>query len=643
MRKIRVSELKKIICVMLLAASAVGLCSCYAIPDTSQTKKTDDAQISAPDAEDAEPEDTETEDTDIVSEVSENNTYDNTDEDFTADPDDAEANEEPENEYADKHIRLSLNDSGWDVFTPSTARLPDYRYGPSMILNDDGSIDAWFAAPGDGYNEFDWITYRHSDDGGETWSSEKAAISPSPSSPDALSTCDPDVFYYDGYYYMGYTSTINRRAKGICNSVFLARSENPDGPYKKWNGSGWGGAPVPIIYFDSIEIGWGCGEPSFVIVDDTIYVYSTKDSYSGVPDRVRVTEVRTADITDPEWPAKLEFRGYAGVRNDTGNEAEYKYRDSDSWDVAYVEESKKFVAVSTNRRFKRDSCILYYESDDGLSFFRVSELNTNVIARCHNCAIMADGSGHIKKDDPMLIGYAYGGSTGSRWGVWATRFAPLMLDYTDEPDRTDEGCQNLKQSMTYRSSTEDAAPMILCTDQLTYSKNAGTGAYKISYYWQDNYKRRQAVPASEIEILDYDQDIVSVDENSSISPKIPGITWVTVGYGGLTRDICLCVMPPEGYSAKKIKSFYPVTDSYEMALVQPYIIKVRPMAVFENYRLHELTGMDFIRYGVKFESEDTSICDVYRDGTVVPISKGDTVINVSTEDGPGYSVKIHIF
>lgn len=640
MVKVNFLRLKKSICIAAAAVSVTGLCACYAVPvsqggaasGTGTENSTEEAQDPGQVLND-----TEEAGSEVMPDEAQNENE--------AQPDvtEEEKTEEPANEYADKHIKLSVPDSGWDVFSPSTVCLPDYRYGPSMILNDDGSIDAWFAAPGDGYNEFDWITYRHSDDGGQTWSAEKAAISPSPNSPDALSCCDPDVFYYDGYYYLGYTSTINRRAKGVCNSVFLARSENPDGPYEKWNGSGWGGSPVPVIYFDSIEIGWGCGEPSFVLVDDTIYVYSTKDSYSGVPDRVRVTEIRTADITDPQWPAKLEFKGYAGVRNDTGEGSEYKYRDSDSWDVAYIEESERFVAVSTNRRFKQNSCILYYESDDGISFKRVSEINQNVIARCHNCAIMADGHGHIKKDDPMMLGYAYGGASGSRWGVWSTRFAPLELEYTDEPDRSEEGMSNLKQSITYRTSTQDAAPMMLCTDQLIYTKNAGTGAFRIGYYVQDNYKRRHSVPSSEVEIISYDQDIVSVDEDSSISPKLPGETWVTVGYGGLTRQICLCVMPQEGYNAKKIKAFYPVTDTYEMALVQPYIIKVRPMAVYENYRLHELAGMDLIRYGVTFESEDPSVCQVFGDGTIAPVSVGDTVINVSTEDGVGYSVNVHIF
>ena len=544
----------------------------------------------------------------------------------------SEPAEEAVNPYENKHIKLTLDNEGNDVFSPSTACLPDYRYGPSFIYNEDGSIDAWFSAPGDGSREYDWITYRHSEDCGATWTSECVAISPSPDSPDALSTCDPDVFYYDGYYYLGYTSTINKRAKGLCNSVYLARSEKPEGPYEKWNGTGWGGDPVPIIYYDGIDIGWGSGEPSFVVVDDTVYVYNTKDSYSGVPDRVKVTEVRTADITKEDWPRRLEFRGYAIIRNDKNNAGGY----------AYVEESRKFIAVSTNRRFKNDSCILYFESNDGIHYERVSELNTNVIARCHNCGIMADALGHIKKDDPTMLGYAYAGSSGSRWGVWSTRIAPFTLTYTDEPDTGDEGKSNLKLAMKYRSSVSDSAPMMLTTGSLVYTKTEGRGAFDISYYWQDNYKRKHAIDKSEITILDYDPEILSVDEDNWISPKLPGVSRVKIGYKGLWREICLCVLPAEGYTSNEIREFYPMTARYDLSIIQPYVIKIRPMAVFDNLRLHELTGRELMTYGVTFSSEDDSVCEIREDGTLVPVSVGDTVVNVMTKSGISYSVDVHI-
>ena len=348
-------------------------------------------------------------------------------------------------EEEEKHLHLFLPDSGYDVFIPSSRRSKDYRYGPTILLNDDGSMDAWFASPGDGVKEYDWISYRHSDDGGETWGMEKIVLYPTPNSPDALSVCDPDVFYYDGYYYIGYTSTTDSTGKGINNSAFLARSVNPDGPFEKWNGSGWGGSPVPIIEFEEIWTGWGIGEPAFVVLNQTVFVYITRDVYYTINTRMKTTDVYTADLQDDNWPEGLTYRGCALIRNDSGEGDEYIYSDCDSLDVAYLEESGMFLAVATNRRFKNDSCLIYFESKNGFEFERVSEINENVICRCHNCGIMTDGSGHIKKGDPTLIGYAYAGSGTREWGVWATRFAPLVIEVVDEIDRSEEEKENLKQ------------------------------------------------------------------------------------------------------------------------------------------------------------------------------------------------------
>ena len=44
----------------------------------------------------------------------------------------------------EKPVEYSITaDAGWDIYKAGT-----YRYGPSIIINDDGSIDAWFAASG---------------------------------------------------------------------------------------------------------------------------------------------------------------------------------------------------------------------------------------------------------------------------------------------------------------------------------------------------------------------------------------------------------------------------------------------------------------------------------------------------------------
>ncbi|MCR5686634.1 MAG: exo-alpha-sialidase [Lachnospiraceae bacterium] len=531
-------------------------------------------------------------------------------------------------ELVDKHVRLRLDGSGRDVFALWGSGRPDYRYGPSMICNDDGSIDAWFASPGDSKKEYDWITYRHSKDGGQTWDDERVVLSPTPGSADFKSVCDPDVFYYDGYYYMGYTGTIND--DGLCNSVFLARSENPDGPFEKWDGGGWSGLPVPIVYFDGIEIGWGAGEPSFVAVDDTLYVYNTLDSFSDIYGWVRATEVRTADLTDPLWPGKLEFGGITVFRSDFTDANEYTYSDSDSWDVAYLEDSHKFIALATNRRFKDDSCLLYYESYDGINFDRVSELNTDVISGCHNCGIMTDPSGHIGKDDRSMIGYAYSGTGASKWGVWATRIAPVIIDYTDEIDRSDEGSENLKQKISIDESLLGNGPIMLLTDRLTYTTEIES-PLKLKCYLMNTYRQKTRISTEEVKIEKYDRDFFKLSEDGRLVPVREGMSIVGLEYNGLRRDICICVLPDDN-DESRITDFYPVSRGYDVSVKEPIILKVRPMAVFGDYDIHELSGYEINAYDIHFSSGDLSVCRVEKDGTIKIVAPGQTVITVEGEN-----------
>lgn len=541
----------------------------------------------------------------------------------------AEPVDEYNSELADKHVRIRLENEGKDIFALWGSGKPDYRYGPSMILNDDGSIDAWFASPGDGKKEYDWMLYRRSEDGGETWSDEKIVLAPTPATADHKSVCDPDVFMYDGYYYMGYTGTVNE--DGLCNNVFLARSKNPDGPYEKWNGEGWGGDPVPIIYFTGVEIGWGVGEPSFVIVDDTIYVYNTLDSFSSEYGWVRATQVRTADITDPMWPAKLNYEGIAMYRNDATDRSGYTYADSDSWNVVYLEESHKFVALTTNRRFKKDSCLLYYESDDGITFNRVSEINTNVVTGCHNCGIMSDALGHIKKNDRKLIGYAYAGSGKQTWGVWATRFAPITIDYTDDPDRDDEKQDNLKQEIRIDESLLGSNNIMLTADPLVYTAMVGGDPVSIRCLVRTSFRRKSSISLKAINIEDYDHDILELNENNQLVPLREGRSVVTIEYEGLRREVVVCVLPQE-CDETRIKRFYPVCKRLDLKVKEPIILQVRPMAVFADYDVHELTKYERNKHNVTFRSSRPSVCSVKNDGTLKPHSAGVTVITVQADD-----------
>ena len=269
----------------------------------------------------------------------------------------------------DQHVTMKATDDGYDIFAPLDGKW-GYRYGPSIMYYPDGSIDAWFATPGTS-GEWDWFTYKHSDDNGATWSKEVVVLRPTPDSMDHYSVCDPGVVYFGGYYYLGYTSTIVSTNGGINNNVFVARSTNPDGPYEKWNGTGWGGDPQPIVYFDEADSQWGAGEVSFVVVDETLYIY-----YQWVCGEGRFTKVSTAPATN-DWPAHMTYRGFGYMA--TGSQ--------DSCDVVYIEDIGKFVAFSTYERFSANSGIALFESDDGIHFKQADIIRTNIAQFCHNMGI----------------------------------------------------------------------------------------------------------------------------------------------------------------------------------------------------------------------------------------------------------------
>lgn len=89
-------------------------------------------------------------------------------------------------------VDLELTTSpGFDIFETSGSFT--YRYGASLIINDDDSIDFWACSEGGGPfpGVADVIRYRHSTDGGATWTPEVAALMPTANSPDAFATCDP--------------------------------------------------------------------------------------------------------------------------------------------------------------------------------------------------------------------------------------------------------------------------------------------------------------------------------------------------------------------------------------------------------------------------------------------------------------------
>jgi hypothetical protein len=315
---------------------------------------------------------------------------------------------------------------GWDIFTGDRSNWWEhgYRYGPSIIINSDGSDDMWTCSPGM-YDSsamkahpWDYIRYRHSTDAGHSWTADHI-VEPKPTegSADANSTCDPGVIHFNGYYYVAYTSTTDEH--GRVNNVFVARSTTPEGTFEKWNGTGWGGNPQPIVRFTGSPTAYGAGEPSFVYVGSTLYLY-----YSWLDSVVQQTRVATVDNPGDNWPAALTYQGVALNRHITSSST-----DNDSTDIKYSDDFHEFVGVATDFRFTAQAQVVTYESADGIHFMRSPLLfaQDDSTAYAHNVGMSGDSMGHIHLSDRNFIAFAYGPWANQANPVWNLHLSPITL------------------------------------------------------------------------------------------------------------------------------------------------------------------------------------------------------------------------
>jgi hypothetical protein len=291
--------------------------------------------------------------------------------------------------------------SGWQIYAGGS-----YRYGPSIIVDDSGTTHMWTSSPGDD-GVWDYIRYRTSTDGGVGWSDDVVVLEPTPGSRDALSTCDPGVIRIGGYWYIGYTSTEDTR--GTDNQLYVARASSPSGPYEKWDGSGWGGDPQPMVSYSGSPDSYGIGEPSLVLVDGRLFVYYSYLDGSAYTD-LAIAEDGTAE----DWPAHLVSHGHVITRRSA----------EDSTDVKYVAAYERFVGVATSDRFGPNATIVVYQSEDGIVFEPAPYKGARVQEGAHNAGLSGDPSGHL--DDAPFVAYAYQPPENG-WGDWPTFLDPVAL------------------------------------------------------------------------------------------------------------------------------------------------------------------------------------------------------------------------
>ena len=273
-------------------------------------------------------------------------------------------------------------------------------YSARMLLNKSSGSAYW-----------DQVAYRHSVDNGVSWTEDQMVLKPTEYTRDQLSICDPGVAKWGGFYFLGYTSTEDNR--GTDNHVYVCRSVSAAGPWEKWNGKGWGGAPQPVITYTDSPDYFGAGEPCMIVKNDTLFFYYTWNA-GGV--NATTTRLATASATDANWPSNLRDRGTVINKSNIAG--------ADHCDIKYRDDLNKFQAIHTASRMSSESYMILWESADGINFLRVSELRNKLNPYLHNCGWSGDEKGHINPAKPQYISYAYG----PKWANWKTAWHPLNFN-----------------------------------------------------------------------------------------------------------------------------------------------------------------------------------------------------------------------
>ena len=529
------------------------------------------------------------------------------------------------------HVNVSMDGEGYNIYAPVSG-TSGYRYGPSIIYYEDGTMDAYFSANANNV-EWDWISYRHFD--GESWGKEKIVLEPSSNTYDHFSTCDPGVIFFNGYYYLGYTSTIRDVGGGENNNVFVARSKNPDGPFEKWNGNGWGGLPKPIVYYDELENSYGAGEVSFVIKDDRLYCY-----YSWICPHSNQTRLAIADLSE-NWPSTLQYNAKC-FEHSAGQ---------DSVDVVYVEEIDKFLAFSSIYRFTDESGVCVYESDTGVTFKLSSIVRDNVSMYCHNLGISKRPNGHISLDDNLLVGYAYS-SFAKSVGAWATRFQNIKLEkYEGDLEVFEDEALPIKRYST-NSSYSNAYMTAISVDikVLTTSLNNNVVIRPIYY---DFYRGKHSLD-EEIKYT-YDKEYIDIVGNTVI-PKKSGKVVVNMEYQGLYSDFTVLILP-EDYSNNEtieVKSFRPIEDNITVILDNRHDKQLRSYIEFNDGAWGEIynddscklinnkNGINLSDIKIEYESLNPSILTISEYGMIEPHKKGNTSVKVTITGDISYLVDVYV-
>ncbi len=514
-----------------------------------------------------------------------------------------------------RYLKLEVQDSLGSIAYPE-AGSGAAVFDPCFIQYKNGNIDGWYTVTGSNTGET-WIVHNAYDYNKKTWSAYKSVIQTESGSLDSYSVSQPSAIKVGDYYYIAYTGSSNNEegTQGNCSGIFVARAANPEGPYQKWNGEGWGGAPRPFIYYDGPDTMQGASGASLIELDGTLYIYYTWNSadLSGNP----VNEIRLAksSAVDLNWPGALQT--YGSVCKGKGRTSDIE--------VKYSEETGKMFAIGIESVSDEDSAIVCFEGNTPELLTRVSSVRSGVYNFISSIGISGSVNGHLRAQNvstPFVM-YSYESASGNgytyriSWSA-ARLYLAEHTDISSRPAYLNDGAY-----ITSNSGNDNEIMSIYA--ELAYQELMLGDTKSIALSVMDQKGNITVLPESrkaDVQFSDYDEEIIEI-ENLVCRPLKSGVTKVKVALDGTNSYFTVAVyadMNDRQESITRIQSFQ---DPVRISFSDKSAVQLRALAVNSDGTCEEVYS------NITYSGYDKDIININSEGNVIPVSEGKTEVTMT--------------